>query len=124
MFALAAIATASAAPQASDIELLLQRTEFCVASIDACLDGEGKQIIPNSVFKVRNIVCRRVAKPVDRNVTRSMSCRFDVEQTSWVDDQQIGSGSVFRSSGTFDQFKSKMAGQTEYYWRQRRKLNS
>jgi hypothetical protein len=96
----------SDAPQAADIERLLQRREFCLVSIDACLDGEGNQIIPNSTYKVGSVWCDTAPKlqaiAPDRIVLKSVRCRFSVRETSWIGGQRVGPDRVHSQKAIFD----------------------
>jgi hypothetical protein len=124
LFALAVVAVVSTAPQASDIEGILARNEFCVVTIDACIDGEtGQQIIPNTEYKVSNVICRRAGLPAgDKTIKRSMRCGYSVRETRWMNNQPVGDARISKQSATFDLRKLTDVGEnkeTLIFWRQR-----
>jgi hypothetical protein len=99
--ALIVLSAASAgAPQASEIEFLLQRNEFCTATVDGCVDQDGRQIHANIRYAVSNVVCeqedRMEADP------RSWRCSFDLRQTRWMEGEQLGEPKLNRMTEIFD----------------------
>lgn len=98
---LMALSTASAGPpDASVIEYLLLRKEYCTVTVDGCSDHEGRQIRFNTRYAVSNVVCEEVDK--SEQAPRSWRCGFDVRQTRWMEGEQLGEAEFDRRTGIFD----------------------
>lgn len=96
--ALMLLSTASSgAPDAGIIESLLLRKEYCTATVDGCLDHDGRQVHSNTRYAVSNVVCEDLE--ADKH---SWRCSFDVRQTHWMEGEQIGEAELNRMTGIFD----------------------
>lgn len=93
----AASAGASAAPDAKIIEWLLMRREYCTATVDGCVDRDGRQVHPNARYTVSNVACEDAGAD-----ERSWRCSFDVRQTLWMEGEQVGDAELKRMTGTFE----------------------
>ncbi|MBO9695152.1 MAG: hypothetical protein J7499_03040 [Sphingopyxis sp.] len=87
------------APDASIVEWLLLRKEYCSATVDGCVDQEGQQVRPNTRYAVSNVACEDIGVS-----KRSWRCSFDVRQTRWMDGEQVGEAEFRKMTGTFDAF--------------------
>jgi hypothetical protein len=90
-------AASAGAPDASIIEWLLLRKEYCTATVDGCIDRDGRQVHFNTRYAVSNVVCEDLE--ADK---RSWRCSFDVRQTRWMEGEQIGEAEFNRVTGIFD----------------------
>ena len=93
-------AASTGAPDAGIIEYLLQRKEYCTATVDACVDREGRQVRFNTRYAVSNVVCEDI-----EGGKRSWRCSFDVRQTRWLEGEQICEAQIDRMTGIFDQIR-------------------
>ena len=90
-------AASASAPDAGIIEHLLLRKEYCSATVDGCIDRDGRQVHFNTRYAVSNVVCEDVG--ADK---RSWRCSFDVRQTRWMVGEQIGEAQIDRMTEIFD----------------------
>ncbi|QCB54257.1 hypothetical protein E5675_07305 [Sphingopyxis sp. PAMC25046] len=98
---LIALSTAPAGPpDASVIEYLLLRKEYCTVTVDGCSDHEGRQIRFNTRYAVSNVVCEEVDK--SEQAPRSWRCGFDVRLTHWMEGEQVGEAQIDRRTEIFD----------------------
>lgn len=93
-------ATSVAPPDASLIEHLLLRKEFCTVTVDGCSDHEGRQIRFNTRYAVSNVACEQLGRAEPG--TGSWRCGFDVRETRWMDGEQIGEAQIDRRTEIFD----------------------
>ena len=93
-------AASVAPPDASVIEYLLLRKEYCTATVDGCRDHEGRQVRFNTRYAVSNVVCEPMERP--EQDTGSWRCIFDVRETRWMEGEQVGEAQTNRRSGIFD----------------------
>jgi len=99
--ALMILSTVSAGPpDASVIEYLLLRKEYCTVTVDGWSDHEGRQIRFNTRYAVSNVVCEEVDR--SEQAPRSWRCSFDVRQTRWMEGEQVGEAQIDRRTGIFD----------------------
>lgn len=95
------LSTASVvAPDASIIEHILLRQEYCTATVDGCRDHEGRQVRFNTRYAVSNIICEGAEK--SEPGARSWRCSFDVRQTRWMEGEQIGEAQIDRVTEIFE----------------------
>lgn len=90
-------AASAGAPDAGVIEWLLLRKEYCTATVDGCVDRDGRQVHSNTRYAVSNVVCEDLERD-----KRSWRCSFDVKQTHWMDGEQIGEAEFKKMSEIFD----------------------
>jgi hypothetical protein len=90
-------AASTSAPDAVLIEWLLRRKEYCAATVDGCVDQDGRQVRPNTRYAVSNVVCEDLEAH-----RQSWRCSFDVKQTRWMEGEQIGEAEIEKLTRTFD----------------------
>jgi len=99
--ALLILSAASAGPpDASVIEHLLLRKEYCTVTVDGCSDHDGRQVRFNTRYAVSNVDCEEVDR--SEQAPRSWRCSFDVRQTRWMEGEQIGEAQIDRRIEIFD----------------------
>jgi hypothetical protein len=110
-------AASPGAPDARIIEWLLMRKEYCTATVDGCVDRDGRQVHANTRYAVSNVVCESPEPD-----SWSWRCSFDVRQTRWMEGEQVGEATDRKMTGTFDTV-GVMGGKgkkiTDFMWMQR-----
>jgi len=90
-------AASTSAPDAGVIEWFLLRKEYCTATVDGCVDQDGRQVRPNTRYAVSNVVCEDL-----ETHQRSWRCSFDVKQTRWMEGEEIGEPELKKLTRIFD----------------------
>ena len=105
-------AASPSAPDAAVIEWFLLRKEYCTATVDGCVDHDGRQLRPSTRFAVSDVVCEEM-----KAYQWSWRCSFDVRQTRWMEGDQVGEAEhkqmtrIFDAVSVIDQNRKKQAPQ-------------